>query len=243
VFDDTPDRRWETMAGVLAYSLGVNGHTCRVIRTDGPEGRVDKVSSNVSKLQVWNEVVQAATRPVLLLDADMVCLRSLAGEFDAVEHVGITWRDPRWKAVSPLNAGCVFVRPTEWAKAFFRKWVQVDARVERDGPFRQRYRKTWSGQNQAALGAMIEHGMAEQCTRLECQRVNLVEPWCGVEDAGILHVKHRLMWMCFDGFDPQNEWEAAALAAWRTWHAAWIMNGGNIPLNPNGDKNEKAING
>ena len=215
-FDDKADHRWRIMADVLKFSLERFGHVCFLHELKAPEyGTVCKSRNNSMKLEKWNEIVRDAVRPVLLLDADMVCLRSLEGAFDAVEHVGITWRDERWPSASPLNGGCVYVNPTKWAKAFFELWVKVDARVLRDQGFARRYKQKWAGQNQAALGAMIETGKAEKLSRLECQDLNLCEPWAELDRARIVHVKGRMISMLWGGILPKTDREKAAVSAWR----------------------------
>ena len=204
------------MAEVLRFSLGRFGHECELHELAAPEaGTVCKARNNSFKLAKWIEIVEAATEPVLLMDADMLCLRSLDGAFDAVEHVGITWRDPKYASPSPLNGGLVFVRPTEWAKDFFRLWGKVDERVLRDQGFARKYRVKWSGQNQAALGAMIETGKAEKLTRLECQDVNLCEPWAHLDKARILHNKGRMVSMIWGGLPGNTDDERRAVYTWR----------------------------
>lgn len=61
VFDRSPDRRWETMGNVLAFSLRHHGYESMLISMKGPKVRETKASSNVSKLRVWNQVVQDAS--------------------------------------------------------------------------------------------------------------------------------------------------------------------------------------
>lgn len=198
------DDRWQRMSAVLAYSCKRHGLDIQIHMMPIPPGMDTdpKVASNHDKLKLWNEVVQAATEPLLLLDADMFCQRNPVKLPDIVEHVGITWR-PEGQEI-PLNAGFVFVQPTQEAKAFFRAWVEADDLLRANPGLHLKYRQKWAGMNQSSLGMLIESG-GQPLTRLECTNYNLVEPWDGIALAAFVHIKSKAQYHIFSNTRETSE--------------------------------------
>jgi SAM-dependent methyltransferase len=190
------DNRWERMAKVLRYSASRVGLDVEIHMMDKPEGMATdpKVASNHGKLKLWNQAVQDATEPIILLDADMYCQRNPAELPKIVEHVGITWR-PEGQEV-PVNGGFVFVQPTQEAKAFFQEWVEADDLLRSNPGLHMKYRQKWAGMNQSSLGHLIETSNPP-LTRLECLDYNLVEPWNGIDGAAFVHCKSKLQYHIF----------------------------------------------
>jgi hypothetical protein len=190
------DTRWQRMATVLEYSCRKQGLDIEMHKMEVPRNLESdyKVVSNHSKLKLWNEVVQSATEPVLLLDADMFCQRNPIELVQTVEHIGITWR-PRNQSI-PINAGFVFVQPTPEAKAFFNRWCELDDYLRANGGIHYKWRQKYAGMNQSSLGMLIETE-SPPITRLECTNYNLVEQWDGLESAAFIHVKSKAQWHVF----------------------------------------------
>jgi hypothetical protein len=197
------DNRWQRMSAVLAYSCKKHGLEIEIHMMPIPPDmdHDPKVASNHDKLKLWNDVVQAATDPILLLDADMFCQRNPLELAKTVEHVGITWRMEGQEI--PLNAGFVFVQPTPEAKAFFRAWVEADDLLRANPGLHLKYRQKWAGMNQSSLGMLIET-QSPPLTRLECVDYNLVEPWAGIETAAFVHIKSKAQYHIFSNTREEN---------------------------------------
>lgn len=214
---DGADERWNRMANVLRKSCDACGVDHDVQQMPTPQRtRGAAVVANHAKLKVWREEVLNATEPVILADADTFFQKDPSKGFDSVEHIGITYRDQGGGPLNvPLNAGIVFVQPTETSRKFMRDWVDMDDLLYREGVEFCKWRKKYQGMNQSSLGALMETTGFEP-TRLNCSDWNLVEPWGNVDHAAIVHIKGNCMRHIFDGEKPKyesvteikNKWES-----------------------------------
>ena len=207
------DDRWDRMANVLRKSCDAHGLDHDVQEMPVPQRcRGAAVCANHAKLKEWRDCVLTANEPIILADVDVFIQRNPIAGFHAVENVGITYRDQGGPPI-PLNAGIVFVQPTETSRKFFIDWCDMDARLWAEGSEFMRWRKKYQGMNQASLGALMET-TGFKPTRLNCSKWNLVEPWDNPEKAAIVHIKGNCMRHIFDGEKPRydnvikikNEW-------------------------------------
>jgi hypothetical protein len=159
-------------------------------------------SANALKLKEWVERVCAepdGTR-VLVMDSDMVIQRSLDDVWEHDFDIAFTCRPRRMeeKARMAMNGGVVYARVSEPVREFFRAWQRVSAEMVVDRDFHRKYHYRWGGQNQTALGAMIQKRYPEltalNVTWLDCEVDNCADPewekhW---RTAKILHIKGAL---------------------------------------------------
>lgn len=111
--------------------------------------------TNTQKLDIWAAEVAAAADGdrLLLIDVDTIVLRSLDPIWDETFDVAYTVR-PTTGRMS-LNAGVVFVRVSDRARAFVERWRDVNRRMLTDAAYHQPWRARFGGINQAALGAVL----------------------------------------------------------------------------------------
>ena len=186
------DNRWQRMAAVLRNTAAAHGLTETVEELDPPQlTRGASFCANHAKLKVWCDRVQEATEPLILTDTDIIIQADPSPAFEQVRHVGVTYRDQGGYSM-PLNAGVVFVRPTDHTKAFFRAWVEADRMMWENGRLLQQWCKKYAGLNQSSLGMLVETGKWD-IDRLPCSTWNLVEPWEEIDKARIIHIKGAAM--------------------------------------------------
>lgn len=204
-FDTKQDGVWERMARVLRYTCAAHDVDVTISPMPVPvTGRGIKIESNHEKLRLWNHAVQNASAPLILLDVDMFCQHSPEPCMRAVQHVGITYRDPN--TTPPINGGVVYVQPTEQARAFFTAWVKADGVLHANPKLHAAYRERYAGMNQASLGMIMEgtDGLAHLVTPLSCRLTNCVEPWTDWERATFVHIKGRAFEHIFHGGAARN---------------------------------------
>jgi hypothetical protein len=195
-FDARQDGIWQRMANVLRFTCQQSGVDITIEPMPIPQdGRGMKVESNHEKLKLWNQAVQAATEPIILLDADMFCQKDPAPIMDTVQHIGITYRDQT--SFPPINGGVVYVQPTAEARAFFSAWVEADAELHTSPSRHSVWRAKYAGMNQASLGMIMANGMDSLVTRLTCSQTNCVEPWNNWQESTFVHVKSQALWHIF----------------------------------------------
>jgi len=156
------------------------------------DGKRKKLRDNNYKLKFWRDLVHMATEPMVLMDTDTIVLDSIEGGFSD-QDLTFTSRPGKW-----LNGGVVFVKPTDYSRAFFDEWVRVDEWLYQ-GKEKQRaterLMKAWretgvKGQNQTALALMKDKwkwGWADGMVYNSCQP----NMW-GNRKEKVIHVKDRL---------------------------------------------------
>ena len=161
IFNYPGDTRYEKMAKVLEYSAKKNcpGIPFKMLRHEAPKtiNRKTCFASNNLKLQKWVSILDSVNDDIIFLDCDMVILRDLSMAFDDPDFdIGITTLESATERL-PFNGGTVIVRNNEKARAFMRKWLEIDCRMYKDENFHYKYREKYAGMNQASLGYLFEH--------------------------------------------------------------------------------------
>lgn len=196
---------YERHARVLEYSARVNAPGWQVdVEKIGPPtprraalggGPSSSYVYNTHKLERWWQVVQEATDSdrLLLIDADTMVLRPLDPVWDTEFDVAITVKTGITRL--PMNAGVVFVRVNARSKAWFEAWWTWNLRLLGNRSEHLRYRRTYAGMNQAALGALMEHEGRSLATVVEirCEQWNCeTATWATYDPTNpprIVHVK------------------------------------------------------
>ncbi len=114
-------------------------------------------SGNALKLKAWAERVYAAPdgAQLVLMDTDMYIQSPLDEIWERPFDVAFTQHLPERKRI-PFNGGICFMRVSDPVRAFFRAWQEMSARMVKDRKLHKMYHAVYAGQNQAALGALIE---------------------------------------------------------------------------------------
>lgn len=151
------------MARVLAHSAARH---CRdwdvriekvALFTNGQITADERVRYDTSKLLRWTEAVEQApdNTPMLLIDCDVMILRSLDDIWDRPFDVAYTVRD-KSRTPLPLNAGIVFVRATAAARRFLRAWYETTQPIRSSKRLRQIARKQFGACDQAGLASVLK---------------------------------------------------------------------------------------
>lgn len=110
--------------------------------------------SNTYKLKKWAEYISTVDDDVILADCDMLMLQSAEHAFDEPFDIAVT------KTVAPVrvpvNGGIIMVRNTERAKAFIKRWNEINEQMYANHAFHNEWKHRYPGMNQAALGYMLE---------------------------------------------------------------------------------------
>lgn len=205
-FDYGYDDRWSRMAKVLEYSCLKFGLECEVIKIQKPKMKGGyKVNSNHEKLKMWNDEVQKAEEPIILLDADIFCTENPSHVLDKFDHVAITYRDQT--NTLPFNGGVIFVKPTPEAKQLFQDWVDADMRLFQNRAEHLKWKAKYAGMNQASLGCLMETKYVDSnvITKLPCSKYNLVEPWWRPDEACFIHIKAHAGHHIFSNCKTKNQ--------------------------------------
>jgi len=204
-FDPGPHGRYDARRLLEVYRASARacGENLEVVDMDTPgldrHSRV--LTENTAKLAVWRDIVDKATAPVVITDADMMMLRGGFGPaFDQDFDVAITWRKEGRKTLM-LNGGAFFARPTDAARRFMASWCEINDRMMADARFHTKWEKIYGGINQAALGYMIETpGVYDaRLVKLPCRIWNAVDedwPHAMNGDTRLVHIKGHLRKAC-----------------------------------------------
>lgn len=200
-----PATWYERHARVLEYSARVNspGWTVDVRKIGRPTprraalggGSTSSYIYNTHKLEDWWGAVRDAADGdrILLIDADTMILRPLDPVWDTPFDVAITVKTGVTRL--PMNAGVVFVRVNPRSRVYIEAWWTWNLRLLGNRQEHLRYRRTYAGMNQAALGALMEHEGPRLATvaELRCEQWNCETATWATYDAGnqprIVHVK------------------------------------------------------
>lgn len=190
VFGNERNQVYQVLCKVLKQSCDRLGVPL-IVHDIPPVDRTQKqycFESNHYKLKFWNEFVSTITKPILIIDSDMVCINDPRKYMQLVENVGLTFKDNR---INRFNGGCVFVQPTDVAKKIFSDWVKYDELLYNDKKIHDEYRSRYFGMNQSSMGYMIEN-FNVPITRLFMNHVNECENWECWKTASLVHLKGRL---------------------------------------------------
>lgn len=159
-------------------------------------------AANHRKLAEW---AAAATRApegarLLLVDADTFVAGPLDDLWDRDFDLAYTVRTA---SRFPLNGGVVALRVGQGTRAFLAGWLEQDRLFLRDSAARRPWRARYGGQNQAALGAVLEGGLAGslglRVAELPCRVWNCEDTsWARFgPETRIVHVKSALRMTAF----------------------------------------------
>lgn len=167
---------------------------------------------NTAKLHAWNDVVQSASCRVVLMDCDMIVLSDLGRAFDEnTFDLAYTVRP----GPHLINAGVLFVNPTDAAKAFFAEFVRINDELMSDPDVAEQAVNAYGGINQAALSAAIEANTAAALHELPCAVWNSTRQTWGetverlkdpdAEQTVVLHVNTQLRVEVYAGREPDSD--------------------------------------
>ena len=157
------------------------------------------VAGNTHKLGIWAEMADQAIKDnqcIVLMDADMIVLSDLHVAFEQFSKgadVAYTTRPGK----IPYNAGIIFLRPTEGARAFMQTWVDYNALLLKSRIRVRHAVERFGGINQAALDRLLRAAQLQHIAyiaTLPCAILNSEQnTWrkFGPETA-VLHIKGSL---------------------------------------------------
>jgi hypothetical protein len=164
--------QYPRMARVLAHTARLFAPTWSIRVEAIPRGALVSRASQAAmdnswKLEHWARAVEEAPdgAGVLLLDADTFVTAPLDPLWGIDFDFAYTVRD---SDLFPLNGGVVAVRANERSRAFMRVWQRRDREMLRDLDLREPWRRRYGGQNQAALGSLLE---GPEVARLDVARL------------------------------------------------------------------------
>lgn len=193
-FADKNACSYDRLAAVWKYSAQKAHPEAKVdlIHLPSPKRHTSHQERNHIKLKVWRNEVLNSEEDIVLMDVDMLVLKDISHIFDKSFDVCYT---KRVGTKMPLNGGVLFVKSTDLAKHFFKKWYKQDETVLRSrgnfGTFVHRY----GGQNQASFGYMLEKGKhPAKIIHVPCPIYNCCnESWKDVDDTTrVIHCKGPL---------------------------------------------------
>lgn len=220
------DGQYERLARVLAHTAETHcpGWEIRIHRIDpdipAPCTGNPSHAWNTSKLDWWNDVIQSSPdgARVVLLDADMMLLRSLDPIWDHAFDLAYTIRDPQTSRL-PLNGGLVAVRVSPATRAAMATWQQVNRLMCQEGTDHAEFHRKYAGMNQASFGALLDRGQLSDLSvaQLPCQEWNCCE-WLNFrENTRVVHVKSRLRRAVF-GMVPKEVLPPHLFGLVTLWH-------------------------
>lgn len=197
MFDVDKSKTWSRLLNVFRESVRLHMPDVELIEKIIPApnqvpGKSASITYNTVKLGLWNDYIQEATEDTILIDCDMLCLRSAQHIFKRKFDIAFTFTGLT-KGV-PLNGGVVFVKPTSRSREIMNSWVNINSRMYDNPEYYHKYSGKYLGINQSALGAMLATGMLDDIKRLstlECNAVGL--DWGKIDDKTIfVHIKSEL---------------------------------------------------
>ncbi len=194
-----PDRsNYKTLLDVFKYSCKKYMPKTKFnsIRIEAPEnktGRALNFNYNTVKLKKWVEFLESTNDNVILVDCDMIALRSAEYAFKYNFDIAYTERT-RIKRI-PNNGGIIFVRPNERSRNFFREMLRINIKMLHSEKFHQQWRSKYAGMNQAAFGYMLERYKGEiKLHKFKTIEFNAVDcDWPNVDGKTVfIHCKSKL---------------------------------------------------
>ena len=162
----------QKMARVLAASAKQNCPSSQLtIHTiSGTDSEITAVRrsnlylNNARKTKHHRKIVHDARdgELVCLIDTDTMVLRDLAAieTYGASADFDLAYTQPAAGAKYRINSGVLFVRISDSVRDFFDRWFLTVQQMLLDEPFHNRWRDFYGGINQAALGYLLESGVA-----------------------------------------------------------------------------------
>jgi len=168
---------------------------------------------NTIKLEKWVELLESTDENVILADCDMLAIRHFSEDmiFNEVFDVGYTVRTETRHRIDdntreywgeqkihrmPMNGGIMFVKPTEEAREFFRKYLEVNQYLYDNPHIHKKWNLKYAGMNQAAFGCLFEDGEYKaKVKEFPCLKWNAVDTdWAKIDmaDTYFVHIKSRL---------------------------------------------------
>jgi len=158
VFDRPGQKKYSRLLNVFLKSCAAKMPNVEVdvLRIKGPDtmtlGHRVACEDNTEKLAFWVDYIKKAKEPVALMDCDILIRGDIRDAFDHEFDVAYTLN-----GAGGLNAGVVFVRPTQYSVEFFELWKEINDQMFFDESFHRKWRKKYIGMNQTALGYILEH--------------------------------------------------------------------------------------
>lgn len=150
-------------------------------------------TANTHKLDKWVEIIENADDNLILSDSDMLCRGDLSPGFE--KEFDIAYTDKKTKRRLPFNGGVIFIRPTEKALKFVKKWREVNRQMYVNSSFHKRYNNIYGGINQASFGYMLEQKRdIAKLETLPCEIYNNVDIYwnTALQKAKMIHIKGLL---------------------------------------------------
>lgn len=192
VFAWGADEHFARLARVFEASCAAFGVDLKLHDMSVPQQVLQSrgATANHNKLAEWVRIIESTDRPVILLDADLVCKGDPLPGFEHVRYFGVTARPSGQRF--PYNGGVVYARPTEVARKFFRAWLAADNLLFKDQELVKPFRYKYAGMNQASLGLLLELGWDRYMGKVSCEPYNVVDPWQNWESGVFVHFKSKL---------------------------------------------------
>jgi len=128
------------------------------IKKDVPvnnSGRPDRYFYNDLKLKYWIGQFEKLNEEVIFCDCDLLFTNTIEDAFNF--DFDIAYTEATSKKRVPFNLGILFAKPTENAKLFLRKLLEIDGIMLHNRKFHAKWSKAFLGINQAAFGYMLDH--------------------------------------------------------------------------------------
>lgn len=174
----------------------------KACRNDYQRMNIKAYVANTHKVNLWADMADEAYEKgenLVLIDADTMVLSDLSEAFDEMgdADVGVTYRE----AAVRINAGVVYVRPTEQGREWIRAWKDAN-----DWLIEQRrldQAKLYGGINQASMAIALDgfrlvmNGDSPTdatVAQLECSKWNSVDQTWHLfnDDTRVVHIKGAL---------------------------------------------------
>jgi len=215
MFDVDKCKTWTRLLDVFRESVhehmpGVELIEKRLETPDRNPHRPKNVQYNTMKLREWINYMETATEDTIFIDCDMLCMQPAFHAFDYDFDVAVTFR-PKG-SIPPMNGGVVFARPTENAREFFRKWLEVNNEMYSKPPFHHKWKIKYLGMNQAAFGYMYESGLCmDHVKKLPTRVWNAVDDdWKDVNGETVfIHIKSQLRRAVMQDAEPYGAYQTA----------------------------------
>jgi len=150
---------------------------------------------NIYKLGVWNEIIQKADEPTLLMDCDILILKDITNILNQSDKdITLTTRN---YGSANCNGGVILVKPTCKAKEFFQEWYDISCNEFNtiDSIMWRELFKKYKGATQTTLGFLREQGNYNDIIgEIPCHLWNLTGlDWhLFTEETKVIHIKGHL---------------------------------------------------
>lgn len=153
--------------------------TVKIDKIDTPtfKDNIPLVVDNLHKLRYWVKLLTSVEEGVLITDCDMFFTGSIEHVFNKDFDIAYTKRtnyDKKYYNIfyKPINGGVFFFKPTEKARAFVRRWLEVCEQMLEDDSFYKEWFTRYAGFNQTALGYLLETDKTTNMLELPCSVYN-----------------------------------------------------------------------